>query len=631
MMSSKKSVNFNKLGVVSLAALIAGCSVTPEALTTTEIRKRVQDDQFTLFSAQAPIFEAITYEEAVARSLKYNLDLRLKLMESAQSRGLAKLASFDMLPNLLVSAGYTNRNNVSASSSYTIQSDGTIREPDSATSQPSGSTPENNRTASAEFTWNLLDLGIGYYSAKQKANEVLIAEERRRRVVQNIIADVRSAYWRALGAQRLVTQADELIEEVNSALERSRRAEAEGLVPPKEALTYQRLLIDAFDLLASRRTELDLAKRELAALMNVTPGAEFTVAEIDEPNLKPAPLNVAELEELALQQRPELRQEDYNARITADEAKKQLVNLLPNPGVSLGLQYDSNEYLYENNWIQTGASINWNLFKLLSYGTLDETLKDQKTVDDTRRMALSIAVLTQVRVAIERYKLTLKELDTAEQSFLVDQRMAAFAEAAQGSQLNAELEVIRAKTRALNSEFKRYAAYAAAQAAFGRIYNSVGFEVIPTDLDQNGSLDEVGGHITQFVSEVEDNFFAHADVVVEELPPITLSLNGVSEAVATNLQGAVNSVLQRNQLETNDSAVYTLKMSLNIEPIQRRVRPASWKLELVDVFGTVVESATYSSTLVSNPSDRVIQTFAESAVLANVGQLRGWLAKVNAK
>jgi len=629
MIRSNKNANLSKLGIVSLAALIVGCSISPEAVTTSEVRKRVQSDQFKLFSAQDPIFEAISYEEAVARALKYNLDLRLKLMQTAQSRGLADLASFDMLPNLLVSAGYTKRNNVNASRSYQEQSDGSFKY--DSTAFASGSTPDENGTASAEFTWNVLDLGIGYYTAKQKANEVLIAEERRRRVVQNIIADVRSAYWRALGAQRLVSQADALIADVNDALERSRRAESEGLVPPKQALTYQRLLIDAFDLLASRRTELDLAKRELAALMNVTPGAEFTVEEIEEPPLKPAPLNVAELEELALQQRPELRQEDYAVRITADEAKKQLVTLLPNPAVSLGLQYDASQYVYENDWIQTGASINWNLFKLLSFGTLEETLKDQETVDDTRRMALSIAVLTQVRVAIERYKLTLKELDTAEESFLVDQRMAAFAEAAQGSELNAELEVIRAKTRALNSEFKRYGAYAAAQAAFGRIYNSVGFEVIPTDLDQNGSLDEVGAHITEYVSEVEDNFFAHAEVIAVEIPAVNLSLKGVDGAGAANIQAAVNSVLERNQLETSDSALYTLQMSLTIEPEQRRVRPASWRLELVDVFGTVVDSVTYSSTLVANPSERVIQTFAESAVLANVGQLRGWLTKVSVK
>ena len=618
------------LGVVSFAALITGCSISPEALTTSDVRSRVQADQFKLFSAQDPIFNAISFDEALARSLKYNLDLRLKLMETAQSRGLKDLASYDMLPNLLVSAGYTRRNNISGSYSYSIDAD-TDTKTDPSSIDYTGSQQDQRRLASAEFTWSALDFGIGYYSAKQKANEVLIAEERRRRVVQNILSDVRSAYWRALGAQRLVKQADELISEVNGALERSRQSEAQGLVPPKQALTYQRMLLDAFDLLSSRRTELDLAKRELAALMNVTPGTDFTLVEIDEQPLKPAPLNVAELEELALQQRPELRQEDYKVRITADEAKKQLVYLLPNPALSLGLQYDSNKYLYENNWIDTGASVNWNLFKLLSYKSLDSAQENQQAVDDSRRMALSIAVLTQVRVAIERYKLSLKELDTANESFLVDQRMAAFAEAAQDSELNAELEAIRAKTRALNSEFKRYGAYAAAQAAFGRIYNSVGFEVIPSDLNQDAPLNEVGGAITEYVSQVENNFFAHADVVVTDIPSINIMLNGVNDKSKAALMTAIDGLLERNQIERSNDALYMLNMSLTVGDVNRRVRPASWDLKLVDAFGNVVDSTTYSSTLVANPSDRVIKTFAESAVLANVGQIRGWLETASTK
>jgi len=631
MIKSVKKFNLRPLGLVSLAAVIAGCSVTPEALTSSEVRSRVQSDQFKLFSAQDPIFEPISFDEALARSLKYNLDLRLKLMENAQNRGLARLANYDMLPNLLASAGYTRRNNLSGSYSYQIDEENDVREAQVGDTQYSGSQEDYRRLASAEFTWSALDFGIGYYSSKQKANEVLIAEERRRRVVQNILSDVRSAYWRALGAQRLVGEADALIAEVEDALERSRAAEAQGLIPPKQALTYQRLLLDAFDLLASRRTELDLAKRELAALMNVTPGTDFTLEEIDEPNLKPAPLNVAELEELALQQRPELRQEDYKVRITADEAKKQLIYLLPNPSVSLGLQYDSNEYLYNNSWIDTGARVNWNLFKLLSYGALDDAQQDQQNVDDTRRMALSIAILTQVRVAVERYKLALKELDTAEESFRVDQRMASFAEAAQGTELNAELEVIRAKTRALNSEFKRYGSYAAAQAAFGRIYNSVGFEVIPQGLEEDAQLTDIGSKITTYVSEVENNFFAHAEVIPDSLPVLSVGVSGTNGVIQEALAAEIQKLLDRNQFVTAPAADYQLSMSLDVKPVTRRVRPAAWTLRLIGPNGDRVGETVYSSTLVANPSSRVIQTFAESAVLANLGTIKGWLETESAK
>ena len=51
----------------------------------------------------------------------------------------------------------------------------------------------------ADFSWNILDFGVSYYRARQQADQFLIAEERRRKVVQNLLQDVRAAYWRASG------------------------------------------------------------------------------------------------------------------------------------------------------------------------------------------------------------------------------------------------------------------------------------------------------------------------------------------------------------------------------------------------------------------------------------------------
>ena len=39
--------------------------------------------------------------------------------------------------------------------------------------------------------------------------------------------------------------------------------------------------------------------------------------------------------------------------------------------------------------------------------------------------------------------------------------------------------MIRAEARALLAEYQRYAAYSNAQAAWGRVYNSVGLDVLP--------------------------------------------------------------------------------------------------------------------------------------------------------
>jgi outer membrane protein TolC len=73
---------------------------------------------------------------------------------------------------------------------------------------------------------------MSYYRAKQQADNVNIAEERRRKVLQNIVQEVRDAWWRALGAQRLLDEAQPLAENIQIALNKTREAERAGILPP---------------------------------------------------------------------------------------------------------------------------------------------------------------------------------------------------------------------------------------------------------------------------------------------------------------------------------------------------------------------------------------------------------------
>ncbi len=102
-------------------------------------------------------------------------------------------------------------------------------------------------------------------------------------------------------------------------------------------------------------------------------------------------------------------------------------------------------------------------------------------------MAQAMAVMTQVRVAALRYGLSVAEYKQVEQSAAVDARLLAYARSASAARVEGELEVIRNEARALLSEYQRHIAYANAQAAWGRIYNSVGFdiEVPPAQADLN--------------------------------------------------------------------------------------------------------------------------------------------------
>ena len=127
------------------------------------------------------------------------------------------------------------------------------------------------------LSWDVLDFGLSYVRAKQSADRVLIASERKRRVANRIIEDVRTAYWRAVSAQRLIDKLSNLESDIETALTESDAAYRKKQTSPLAALTYQRELLDIQNTIQQMHSESFAAKRQLAALMNVDPATEFTL------------------------------------------------------------------------------------------------------------------------------------------------------------------------------------------------------------------------------------------------------------------------------------------------------------------------------------------------------------------
>jgi outer membrane protein TolC len=615
--------------VATVSLALAGCaSVSPQPLQSQEVQQRVQSDQLSLYADQEPITAPITFNDALARALKYNLDYRLKQMESALAYGLHDVSRYDMLPKMLVSAGYVWRNNESGGTSVGIETG-------EVSLIPSSSVERNHGMAGATFSWNLLDFGLSYFRAKQQANQYLIAEERRRRVMQSLLSDLRNSYWRALGAQRLSKQADTLIARVYQALAKSREAEAQGLLPPMQALAYQRALLDSLSQLNARRQDLEVAKRELAALMTIPPGTTFTLADEKEPKLPGVPANLRQLEDIALEARPELREEDYRKRISADEARRQITALLPGISFDVGPQYDSNKYLYNNSWIEGGVRVSLDLFRLASMPAVMNANSAQEKADDARRLALSMAILTQVRVAAERYRLSLVDLDLASEEARVDGRMAKFAQASLSSRTDSELEAIRTESRALLAEFQRYAAYATAQAAFGRIYNSVGLDVLPGNVD-NATIADLSKKLDKSLHETQRQNFLEAGALAPVTTPLRVRVENVDDAAtARAMTQSMGDALRRNGFTVVDSAApgaaAMLIMRLKVDAARDTVRHAAWQIRIVSPEGRELVQDDYSSTLGATPSQQSLVAFSEAAAVAEIGMLRASLGPLAAR
>lgn len=609
--------------VAALAVFVTGCAVNPKPLTSEEVAKRVVDDNSKMYANQEPIRGPVSLSEVAARAIKYNLDYRLKVMEEALAQGTLDVTKWDMFPRLLANAGYVHRSNDLA---YVT-----------AGGVPSTTTLERNRKlASVEFSWNLLDFGVSYYRSRMAADQTLVAEERKRKVIQNLMQDVRIAYWRALGAQRLMGQMDALMNKSKLALARARQIEQQGLLPQAQALAYQRALLDSTVLLQVRRQDLELAKMELAALMNLPPNTDFTLVDAADPTLPPMPANIDKLENMALNLRPELREEDYKKRISSNDARRALVSALPGISFDFSRQYDSNRYLLNNSWAEGGIRLSLNLFKLASIPALNRQRDAQLTVDDTRRMAQAMAVLTQLRVASQRYALAKDELEQVGESASVDMRLANYAKAAATSRVDSELEVIRTEARALLSAYQRHVAYANAQAAFGRLYNSIGYDVMPPDGEP--SLAALTGAIERSMDGWHKATFERPPQSGLEGAKVSLLIDGIADPIRRDaVRDGLVEGLRRHGVTVVEPAADVHRLSVKValdKGTERRKGDtatvesrASWALVLFRPNGTRVGGTSYASsvpgaTLGADALAMLTRSAVESSSLA----LTDWLA-----
>ncbi|NYS42599.1 TolC family protein, partial [Pseudomonas syringae pv. actinidiae] len=229
-----------------LALVVSGCAVTSQPIDRSVSEQRAKSDLQLMYRDQEQLNGALTLHQAMARAVKYNLEARLKIMEEALAKRQLDLASFDMLPRMALSAGYAGRSNVSASSSESVQT-GT------QSLEPSTSQDRSRRVADLTMVWNVLDFGVSYISAKQQGDQRLIVQERRRKVINTIVQDVRSAYWRAVAAERMLKQIDSLMARVDKAQDNSQKMSEQRVGDPVQALGYQRSLIQATRQLEEQR------------------------------------------------------------------------------------------------------------------------------------------------------------------------------------------------------------------------------------------------------------------------------------------------------------------------------------------------------------------------------------------
>ncbi|MBF0095926.1 MAG: TolC family protein [Magnetococcales bacterium] len=474
------------LTLLALSLLAGACTMKPQPFTSAEFQRKGAEDRALMFAQQAPLSKPITLHDAMARAVKFNLDRRAKMMEEVLALGQFDLDRFDMLPKLTANAGYVYRSDHATTTSR-----------DSVTGQmalanPYYSLDKSRNVADLTLSWNILDFGASWYTAQQNGDRALIAAERRRKSIANLMQEVRYSYWRAVAAQTLQLSVRQAITLAEQALADARKVEKENLRNPAEALRYQKGLMDNLRQLENVDQELNTAKFELAALINIPPQTPLL---FDSPNTEAMAvpdwrMPLPQMEELTFANNPDLREQLYQSRIAVDDTRKALLRLLPGINLSTGRQYDNNSFLMDHGWNEASARISFNLFNLLS---APENLQQAETVQkvaEMKRLALRMAVLAQVHVIHFQFAHSQQQFQRASEQYNIEARLADIAAKRQEGNAQSLLERINNQTSAIAANLRRYQSFAQMQFNLGRMQATLGIDPFPENIS-NTDLEEL--------------------------------------------------------------------------------------------------------------------------------------------
>jgi outer membrane protein TolC len=456
--------------------LLGGCMIKPHAMTDDDLQMRITKDLQEISRMPEPVTGPIDLHEALARALKYNLDAKVKAMQAQLAHQQLDVAHYALLPQVSANAGFDGRSNYTGGVGRSLVTGRQAVEPFT-------SAEKNIYSGNLALSWDVLDFGLSFVRAQQAADSVMIAEEERRRIAVRLGQEVRSAYWRAVSAERVLPRIQFLDESVSKALADTRQIVDQKLQSPLTPLTYRRDLLTTQREVRRLYRELATAKTQLASLMGLQPG---TVYELVVPSrtaaLPVVQLDLDGMERRALLFRAELRSIDYQKRINAKEARAVLLELLPSVKLHFGGYYNSNLFLLNQNWLGYAAQVSYNLLSAFRVPAKLKAVEAHRQVLDSQSTALTLAILTEVHVGAVQLAFAKQEYQDARAYY---ETQAAIAEQTKNlwfTRSANDLTMIREQISDVLAEVRLDSSQSGVETAYATLKASLGEDIVPAGI-----------------------------------------------------------------------------------------------------------------------------------------------------
>ncbi len=478
------------VSATAVISMLSGCVVRPIAYSEHDAAIRAEKNIANLTLHQETISSSVGLHEAMARALKYNLDLQVKEAQTQLASAQLDLAHYSMLPDLVVNSGYVSRNNLYASQSLDLAT-GSI-DPSSSSSQD-----KTRYTSDITFSWNVLDFGLSYVRAQQAADRYLISQEMRRSIGHSLLEKVRATHWRAVAHQRMTKKLGALEKRTIRAISDSRKLAKSNQVSRVEALTTERELLKIRRAIKSIQKDHMSAKSELARLMNLKPGTAFKLSETAKTKLPShPPMSAEEMMFAAARDRPEMREIMYRQRIQMSEIKGAMLEILPGFSTYASSNWDSNSFLLNDSWFSWGSTIGWSLLKLFQYPASRYAAEAQEALLEKQALAMTMTVMTQVHLSRLRYQGAKGEYEVAKEFRSVQSRLADLMRAEARANRISDQKLLIEELNALVAEVKYDLAYAQYQAAYAGLFASIGADPIVL-IHPGATISEIASVLSQ--------------------------------------------------------------------------------------------------------------------------------------
>jgi outer membrane protein TolC len=299
--------------------------------------------------------QPITLAQALELAKRNNNDLQVTILQLEQSKFALRQAQAALFPTLGVTASIANSRD--AGSSLTVDQE-------RAAGQIVSNTPSNSAfTGQAQLSYNLYSSGQRKASIRQAEEQIRYQELAVETKSEDIRLNVATAYYNLQQADEQVRINNSAVVNAQASLRDAVSLERAGVGTKFDVLTAQVNLANAQQNVVTSIGQQEIARRQLATLLNTSEMTNLTAAE----PVQLAGLWQRTLEQsiiLAYQNRPELQEELAQRNIYEQQRRQALSALGPqvNFVASYSLEDIFNDHISASDGYSVGLQATLNLY-----------------------------------------------------------------------------------------------------------------------------------------------------------------------------------------------------------------------------------------------------------------------------